>query len=98
MQKMLVKKGFRRRGLAKKLLNISLDDMVNSVNLENDAILNLKRNHRRKVDVFLWTTVYSGAALNFYHHSDFKEIFRMRNIIVPSFPFDIIAMRRTFFN
>jgi len=92
LKKMLVKKDFRRRGLAKKLLKISLEELVNS---ENDTILNQKQDHCKQVDVFLWSTVYNTAALNFYYHYEFEEIFRMRNIIVPAFPFDIIAMRRT---
>lgn len=55
-----------------------------------------KRKNTDKIDVLLWSTVYCKAAINLYKQNDFREIFRMRNIIMPWIPFDLIAMRRTF--
>ena len=97
---MLVDKNYRRRGLAKKMLKISLDNIVkkyagdgNAVDGNGDSVL--RRKNTDKIDVFLWSTVYNKAAINLYQTNSFQEIFRMRNIIFPEIPFDLIAMRRT---
>jgi len=84
LKRMLVKKNFRRRGLAKRLLQIVLDDVISK----------RSQTHNDHEDMLLCVTEYSEAAVNFYRQNKFQEVLRMRNFIFPMFPYDIIAMRK----